>query len=169
MPPRFTHRVDHTSARPHLTSSHSAASTHTLDALYSMTPHELRLCGDQVFLAQGVGVGLGVGLLFLPSLSIVSHHFRARRAIATGIVVSGASCGGIVFPIMLNHLFANPKIGFANGVRLSGGVIAVLLGIANGIMRTRLPPKRRGLAAVFNAEVMRRIVSDGAYAWSAAG
>ncbi|KAI0752945.1 major facilitator superfamily domain-containing protein [Daedaleopsis nitida] len=123
----------------------------------------------QVFLAQGVGVGLGVGLLFIPSLSIVSHHFRNRRALATGIAVSGASCGGIVFPIMLNHLFALPDIGFANGVRTSGAVIAALLAVANIVMRTRLPPKRRSFSSVLNAKMLKRILSDGAYTWSNTG
>ncbi|RPD55506.1 MFS general substrate transporter [Lentinus tigrinus ALCF2SS1-7] len=123
----------------------------------------------QVFLAQGLGVGLGVGMLFIPSLSIVSHHFRKRRALATGIAVSGASCGGIVFPIMLNHLFAMSTFGFANGVRTSGAVIAALLAIANCIMRTRLPPKGRTLRDTFNVKVIRHIVSDGAYTWSALG
>ena len=108
-------------------------------------------------------------MLFIPSLSIVSHHFRTRRALATGVAVSGASCGGIVFPIMLNHLFAMPSFGFANGVRTSGAVIAALLAIANGIMRTHLPPKDRSLRDTFNFKVMRNIISDGAYAWSALG
>ncbi|KAI0717823.1 major facilitator superfamily domain-containing protein [Cerioporus squamosus] len=123
----------------------------------------------QVFLAQGLGVGLGVGMLFIPSLSIVSHHFRKRRALATGVAVSGASCGGIVFPIMLNHLFAMSSFGFANGVRTSGAVIAALLAIANCIMRTRLPPKGRSLRDTFSVKVMRHIVSDSAYTWSALG
>ncbi|KAI0686578.1 major facilitator superfamily domain-containing protein [Earliella scabrosa] len=136
----------------------------------------------QVFLAQGVGMGLAVGLLFLPSLSIVSHHFRARRALATGIAVSGASCGGIVFPIMLNRLFAHPAVGFANGVRVSGVVCAVLLAAANACMRTRPPGegagagagagagrKEGGLLAVFERARMVSILRDGAYVWSAAG
>ncbi|PIL29385.1 MFS general substrate transporter [Ganoderma sinense ZZ0214-1] len=120
----------------------------------------------QVFLAQGVGVGLGVGMLFLPSLSIVAHHFRNRRALATGIAVSGASCGGVVFPIMLNHLFSNPSMGFANGVRVSGAVVAALLAIANAIMRTRLPPKRRSFFSVFSRDYMWRVLGDHAYTTS---
>ncbi|KAM5539789.1 hypothetical protein V8D89_006602 [Ganoderma adspersum] len=123
----------------------------------------------QIFLAQGVGVGLGVGMLFLPSLSIVAHHFRNRRALATGIAVSGASCGGVVFPIMLNRLFSNPSMGFANGVRVSGAVVAALLAVANAIMRTRLPPKRRSFFSVFNRDYMRRVLGDHAYTTSAVG
>jgi MFS family permease len=46
-------------------------------------------------------MGLGLGLMFIPAVSVVAHHFRKRRAMAMGIVVSGSSCGGIVFPIML--------------------------------------------------------------------
>ncbi|KAI0824487.1 MFS general substrate transporter [Trametes gibbosa] len=121
----------------------------------------------QVFLAQGLGIGLGVGLLFLPSLSIVSHHFRHRRALATGLVVSGAAAGGIVHPILLNHLFADPRMGFASGVRVSGGLVAGMLVLANCVMRTRLPPKRRG--AVFTRGGMANIARDGAYVWSIAG
>lgn len=43
----------------------------------------------QTFLAQGVGMGLGMGLLFLPALTITSHYFRKRRSLAMGAVVSG--------------------------------------------------------------------------------
>ncbi|OBZ66358.1 Riboflavin transporter MCH5 [Grifola frondosa] len=121
----------------------------------------------QVFLAQGLGMGLGLGLTFLPSLSIVSHHFRRRRALAMGIVVSGASCGGIVFPIMLNRLFQSPAISFANGVRASAGLLGGLLVLANGLMRTRLPPKGRG--APLDWDAFARVVCDAPYLWSIAG
>ena len=57
----------------------------------------ISLCKEywQVFLAQAIGVGLGIGLLFLPALSIISQYFSRRRATATGIVTAGSSLGGI--------------------------------------------------------------------------
>ncbi|KAI0080488.1 MFS general substrate transporter [Panus rudis PR-1116 ss-1] len=121
----------------------------------------------QVFLAQGVGMGIGLGLTFLPSFSIVSHHFRAHRALATGIVATGASAGGIVFPIMLNHLFRDPRMGFTGGVRASGGLIAGLLLIANAMMRTNYAPKASRTKLDWTA--LSRFVWDGAYLWSIIG
>ncbi|THH29161.1 hypothetical protein EUX98_g5021 [Antrodiella citrinella] len=122
----------------------------------------------QVFLAQAVGMGLGLGLTFLPSLSIVSHHFRRRRALAMGIVVTGASAGGIVFPIMLNHLFSNPHIGFVNGVRASGGLIAGLLLLANIMMRTNSFDGMKKNNAM-RWDVLAVIVKDRAYMVSIVG
>ncbi|PCH37601.1 MFS general substrate transporter [Wolfiporia cocos MD-104 SS10] len=132
----------------------------------------------QVFLAQAVGMGLGLGLTFLPSLSIVSHHLRRRRALAVGIVTSGASAGGIVFPILLNRLIADPRVGFANAVRISGALVAALLIVANAIMRTRAPPKQSirmhtddsWLAGLRHrcAEI-KAIICDAPYLWSILG
>jgi MFS family permease len=45
----------------------------------------------QTFLAQGVGMGIGMGLMFLPALSVTSHYFQARRSVAMGIVIAGMS------------------------------------------------------------------------------
>ncbi|TDL20275.1 MFS general substrate transporter [Rickenella mellea] len=94
----------------------------------------------QVFLAHGLGVGLGSGLTYIPSIAVVFHHFQRRRALAVGIVASGSSIGGLVHPIMLNNLF-HGNAGFANGVRTSAGMTLGLLIIAGALMRTRLPPK----------------------------
>lgn len=113
-------------------------------------------------------MGLGLGLAFLPSLSIVSHHFRVHRALATGIVVTGASAGGIVFPIMLNHLFSNPKIGFANGVRASAGLIGMLLVLANLLMKTSCVGNMKKTNSMKKATVLA-VVKDGAYMISIAG
>ncbi|GEM11995.1 MFS monocarboxylate transporter [Rhodotorula toruloides] len=94
-------------------------------------------------LIQGVLGGLAVGILFLPALSIQSHWFERRRALAIGLVASGTSIGGIVFPIMLNKLIVNPNVGFANAVRAAGYLVAALLVIANLIMA---PHPARALA-----------------------
>jgi MFS family permease len=47
----------------------------------------------QLFLAQGVIVGLGAGCLFVPSVAIVAQWFTTRRALATGITAAGGSIG----------------------------------------------------------------------------
>ncbi|TEB29656.1 MFS general substrate transporter, partial [Coprinellus micaceus] len=75
----------------------------------------------QTFLAQGVGMGLGMGLMFLPALTITSHYFRRRRSLAMGAVVSGGSIGGCLYPVLLNNIFSNPS-GFEWGVRLASRI-----------------------------------------------
>ncbi|KAJ7512581.1 MFS general substrate transporter [Mycena galericulata] len=94
----------------------------------------------QNFLAQGVGMGIGMGVLFLPCLSISAHYFKRRRGLAMGILLSGSSVGAVVYPIMINQLF-NGKTGFAWGVRAVSFLDLGLLLTANAIMRTRLPPR----------------------------
>ncbi|CAE7162652.1 unnamed protein product, partial [Rhizoctonia solani] len=95
----------------------------------------------QIFLPQAIGLGIALGLLFLPSIGVISHHFARRRSLAMGIVVSGSSCGGIIFPIMLNKVFE--RHGFGWGVRSTAFVVLVCLIAANLLMRTRLPPKSK--------------------------
>lgn len=85
-------------------------------------------------------MGIGVGMTFLPSIGVISQHFKAYRALVIGIAASGTSAGGIVFPVMLNRLFQSPYIGFTGGVRVSGALIGVMLLGANMIMRTNYGP-----------------------------
>ncbi|KAG9127643.1 hypothetical protein FRC07_011229, partial [Ceratobasidium sp. 392] len=119
----------------------------------------------QVFLPQAVGLGIGLGLLFLPSIGVISHHFRRRRSLAMGIVTSGSSCGGIVFPIMLNKIFQ--RTGFAWGVRSTAFVILGCFIAANLMMRTRLPPKSQRPPAP--SPDVKGIVTDTAFQLSVAG
>ncbi|KAJ7631896.1 major facilitator superfamily domain-containing protein [Mycena polygramma] len=96
----------------------------------------------QVFLAQAVGMGVFPALIFLPSFTIVSHHFKRRRALAMGIVTSGAACGGVAFPIMLNQIGEHAD--FTTAIRASGGLVGAMLLFANLTMKTRLPSKVQG-------------------------
>ncbi|KAJ7499776.1 MFS general substrate transporter [Mycena latifolia] len=95
----------------------------------------------QIFLAQGLGGGLGVGLFYVPSVAVVSHYFHARRALAMAIVAAGASLGAVVHPIMLNNTLT--RLGFGNAVRASAGLVSGLLLVACALIRPRLPPVRK--------------------------
>jgi MFS family permease len=87
-------------------------------------------------LAQGVGCGIGIGILFLPSISVVSQYFFKRRAAAIGIVVTGSSIGGICLPIMLNNLINSH--GFERAVQYTGYVILGALVLACMLMQPRV-------------------------------
>lgn len=63
----------------------------------------------QIFLAQGLCVGVGQGLMWLPSVTIISTYFVRRRVFAVTAAATGTSTGGIIFPAMVQHLI--PKIG----------------------------------------------------------
>lgn len=113
----------------------------------------------QIFLSQGIGSGIAIGITNVPSIAVVSHHFQRRRAFVMGLVVVGASMGSILNPIMLNNLI-NGRLGFANGVRASAGMIGCLLLIAYLLMRTRLPPQPQ---AVSYTRVFQNSLRDRAY------
>ncbi|PPQ78770.1 hypothetical protein CVT25_010643 [Psilocybe cyanescens] len=92
----------------------------------------------QILLSQGFGVGIGIGMIYVPSVAILSHYFRRRRNMVMTIVAAGSSLGAVVHPIMLNNTI--PKIGFAKATRANAGLISGLLLISCLIMKTRLPP-----------------------------
>ena len=43
-------------------------------------------------------MGTGMGLVFVPSSTVALHYFRRWRGLALGIVMSGGSFGGMMFP-----------------------------------------------------------------------
>jgi MFS family permease len=89
----------------------------------------------QVFLSQGVAAGLAQGFLFLPAVSVIAHHFKRRRSFAMGMVITGSSCGGLVFPIMLNRLISAG--GFAQATRGVAYLCTGMMVLAMLLMRTK--------------------------------
>ena len=47
----------------------------------------------QILLAQGVAVGIGSGLLYLPGASVISQYFEKKRTFAFGIASVGSNIG----------------------------------------------------------------------------
>lgn len=100
----------------------------------------------QFFLAQGVCVGIGGGLLFLPSVAIVATYFSTRRGIATGITAAGGSIGSVLYPIIFRRL--QPQIGFAWTTRIIAFIALGTLSISAVIIKSRIPPPKKARAMV---------------------
>jgi MFS family permease len=96
----------------------------------------------QLFLAQGVCKGLGDGLVFCPTVSLVATYFSTRRSLAMAITASGGATGGIIFPLIAQQLL--PRIGFGWTVRTMAFVILFNTIVILSIARVRLPPRKTG-------------------------
>lgn len=53
-----------------------------------------------LYLTYGIGVGLGVGLTYVPSVSAVQPWFTTNRAFASGLAVAGIGAGTFVVPLL---------------------------------------------------------------------
>ncbi|KAI8989624.1 major facilitator superfamily domain-containing protein [Trametes punicea] len=94
----------------------------------------------QVFLSHGVLFGIGISLLFNPSIAVLGHWFRHRRALAIGLTTGGSALGGVLLPIILGRLM--PTLGFGWAVRVVAFILAGCLVVACLTIRTRLPLSR---------------------------
>ena len=57
---------------------------------------------SKLFLSQGLGIGIAVGIMYIPALGIISHYFQRRRALALGIATS-VGCHHILFMFTLTE------------------------------------------------------------------
>ena len=94
---------------------------------------------------QGILFGLACGMIFTPTVSVVGQYFTTKRAWAMGVAVSGASIGGIVFPIVLDRLLNASALGFAWSIRVVGFVMAMLLAFAVAVTKEHAPRRKRDL------------------------
>jgi MFS family permease len=95
----------------------------------------------QIILAQGICSPLGASAVFYPSMSALSTWFHKNRALAFGVAVSGSSLGGVIFPIMVEHLVR--EVGFGWAMRISAFMILGMLIVANSLVKARIPPHPR--------------------------
>lgn len=96
----------------------------------------------QFFLAQGICTGIGNGLVFVPSVALVSVYFLKHRSFALGFCAAGSATGGLVFPAMAEQLL--PRVGFGWTVRAMGFVMLSTMIVCAVFLHPRLPPRRSG-------------------------
>jgi MFS family permease len=53
----------------------------------------------QLYLSQGVLVGLGMGSIFIPAIAVLPQWFLKRRSLAQGLASSGSGFGGLAFSL----------------------------------------------------------------------
>lgn len=99
----------------------------------------------QILLSQGMLSGLGMSLLLVPSTAIVPTYFVDKRTLAVGLANTGASIGGVIYPVIIRRMLAN--LGFHWTMRVAALIVLVTTGFGTLLVRqreelTRNPAKR---------------------------
>lgn len=92
----------------------------------------------QIYASYALGLGLGTGCFYVPSLGAVQRWFVRRRAFASGIAVSGIGAGTLLLPRVAASLIQ------AHGWRTTYQVFAVAMLLAGvvGIFCVKHSPER---------------------------
>jgi MFS family permease len=79
----------------------------------------------QYFVVIGIVGGAATSIIFVVPVACLGQYFNKKRGSATGLAMSGGSLGGIMFPLLLDHLW--DRIGFSWGTRAVGLITIVLV------------------------------------------
>ncbi|KAL2863151.1 putative MFS monocarboxylate transporter (Mct) [Aspergillus lucknowensis] len=110
----------------------------------------------QILLAQGVCSSIGISCLFTPATYSTLTWFHRRRGLAIGIVAAGSSLGGVLFPIMFDHLITD--VGFAWAIRIAAFLILAMLIFGNLTVRSRIKPFPKNLRLIDYLKPLRERV-----------
>ncbi len=96
---------------------------------------------ETLYVAYGLGIGLGVGCAYVPSVGAVQPWFIAKRGLASGVAVAGIGVGNFFVPLAAAQLVA------ALGWRQSFLVLAVGTLVLGGVAALAIEnrPQARGL------------------------
>jgi MFS family permease len=95
----------------------------------------------QIYLTYSLSIGIGVGLIYVPSVGTVQHWFIRKRGTASGIGTAGIGAGNLMMPPIATGLIALTDWRLAY-VILALGVI--MLGLVAGFLMEN-SPQQRGL------------------------
>ncbi|MCJ1367174.1 hypothetical protein MMC16_006306 [Acarospora aff. strigata] len=79
----------------------------------------------QLYLSQGLLIGVGLGFIYVPSIAILSQWFSKKRSLVNGISSAGSGIGGLIFSFAIEAMIRNISLAW------SFRIIAVITGVMN--------------------------------------
>jgi MFS family permease len=118
----------------------------------------------QIVLTLGAVLGTGAGMIYNPTISLISQYFTRNAALAMGIASAGAGLGGMAFAPAMRALI--DSLGHERMLLIMAGVFAATLAVVVALCKERTslsavdkPPELEGsgvLAKLFNPRIVKR-------------
>jgi MFS family permease len=102
-----------------------------------------------LYVTYSIGMGIGVGLVYVPSVGAVQPWFGANRALATGLAVAGIGAGNIAGPLLAEAWIQ--QFGW-RGAYIALSILVLVLG---GAAALSIKSKSRPKAQVVEGTALR--------------
>ena len=115
-----------------------------------------------IYAAYGVGVGVGIALVYTPAIACVQPWFTRRRGLAAGIASAGIGAGTVAVPLLASALIAvwqwrQAMQGLAAGVLVVGLLATLLL--------RRAPAATAGAGGAVAGHTLRQALATRQFGW----
>jgi MFS family permease len=116
----------------------------------------------EVTLAYGVGVGLGIALVYTPAIGTVQPWFTRRRGLAAGIASAGIGAGTLVVPLL-----AAAAIGLWQwrGAMMAIALGTVAIGFTAALLLRRAPAAARRADGTVPGTPLKQALTSRAFIW----
>lgn len=117
-----------------------------------------------VYLCYGVGIGIGIALVYTPSIACVQPWFTRRRGLAAGIASAGIGAGTLVVPLLASGAIA--WLQWRDALRLMALAVLVLgLGCAALMRRAPAAQATHGGANLPPGHTLREALHSRKFWW----
>ncbi|HEX6722919.1 MAG TPA: MFS transporter [Burkholderiaceae bacterium] len=116
----------------------------------------------EVTLAYGVGVGLGIALVYTPAIGTVQPWFTRRRGLAAGIASAGIGAGTLVVPLLAAAAIALWQWRGAMTALAAG---TVLIGFTAALMLKRAPAAAKRADGTVPGTPLKEALTSTAFIW----
>ena len=117
-----------------------------------------------VYLCYGVGIGIGIALVYTPSIACVQPWFTRRRGLAAGIASAGIGAGTLVVPLLASGAIA--WLQWRDALRLMALAVLVLgLGCAALMRRAPAAQATQGGANLPPGHTLREALHSRKFWW----
>lgn len=82
--------------------------------------------------------GISAAVVTTVSISVLSHWFYRRRALASGLCMAGSSAGGALIPLILRKVL--PRYGWTWSMRIIASMALACYALGITLVKGRLPP-----------------------------
>lgn len=89
-----------------------------------------------LYACYGIGIGTGVGLLYVPSMAAIQTWFTAKRSAAAGVATAGLGIGTVLAPMAIGAVV--PTLGWRTCFAVLGAAVLVM-GLPAALLVRRRP------------------------------
>jgi OFA family oxalate/formate antiporter-like MFS transporter len=106
-----------------------------------------------LYATYSIGIGIGVGLVYVPSVGAVQPWFTANRAFASGLAVAGIGAGNFVGPLLAAWWIG--LFGWRGAYLALAAFVLVLGGIAAALLKPKSRDSSRILEGIPLGEALK--------------